>query len=123
MHKNGFLTLSRRHARLVALLLAGALVTPMISGCGADASTADNSGEQAETTATQVTKSDTSATTNTQEAPTFDFSAGIDENGHWTGVKALDYVKLPSDYKSISIPASEVTPTDEEVQSMISSIT
>ena len=123
MHKNGFLTLSRRHARLVALLLAGALVTPMISGCGADASTADNSGEQAETTATQVTKSDTSATTDTQEAPTFDFSAGIDENGHWTGVKALDYVKLPSDYKSISIPASEVTPTDEEVQSMISSIT
>ena len=122
MHKNGFLTLSRRHARLVALLLAGALVTPMISGCGADASTADNSGEQAETTATQVTKSDTSATTDTQEAPTFDFSAGIDENGHWTGVKALDYVKLPSDYKSISIPASEVTPT-EEVQSMISSIT
>ena len=123
MHKNGFLTLSRRHARLVALLLAGALVTPMISGCGADASTADNSGEQAETTTTQVTKSDTSATTDTQEAPTFDFSAGIDENGHWTGVKALDYVKLPSDYKSISIPASEVTPTDEEVQSMISSIT
>ena len=123
MHKNGFLTLSRRHARLVALLLAGALVTPMISGCGADASTADNSGEQVETTATQVTKSDTSATTDTQEAPTFDFSAGIDENGHWTGVKALDYVKLPSDYKSISIPASEVTPTDEEVQSMISSIT
>ena len=123
MHKNGFRTLSRRHARLVALLLAGALVTPMISGCGADASTADNSGEQAETTATQVTKSDTSATTDTQEAPTFDFSAGIDENGHWTGVKALDYVKLPSDYKSISIPASEVTPTDEEVQSMISSIT
>ena len=123
MHKNGFLTLSRRHARLVALLLAGALVTPMISGCGADASTADNSGEQAETTATQVTKSDTSATTDTQEAPTFDFSAGIDENGHWTGVKALDYVKLPSDYKSISIPASEVTPTDEEVESMISSIT
>lgn len=123
MHKTGFLTLSRRHARLVALLLAGALVTPMISGCGANASTADNSGEQAETTATQVTKSDTSATTDTQEAPTFDFSAGIDENGHWTGVKALDYVKLPSDYKSISIPASEVTPTDEEVQSMISSIT
>ena len=123
MHKNGFLTLSRRHVRLVALLLAGALVTPMISGCSADASTADNSGEQAETTATQVTKSDTSATTDTQEAPTFDFSAGIDENGHWTGVKALDYVKLPSDYKSISIPASEVTPTDEEVQSMISSIT
>ena len=123
MHKNGFLTLSRRHARLVALLLAGALVTPMISGCGADASTADNSGEQAETTATQVTKSDTSATTDTHETPTFDFSAGIDENGHWTGVKALDYVKLPSDYKSISIPASEVTPTDEEVQSMISSIT
>ena len=123
MYKNGFLTLSRRHARLVALLLAGALVTPMIAGCGADASTADNSGEQAETTATQVTKSDTGATTDTQEAPTFDFSAGIDENGHWTGVKALDYVTLPNDYKSIPVPAAEVTPTDEEVQSMISSIT
>ena len=123
MYKNGFLTLSRRHARLVALLLAGALVTPMIAGCGAGASTADNSGEQAETTATQVTKSDTGATTDTQEAPTFDFSAGIDENGHWTGVKALDYVTLPNDYKSIPVPAAEVTPTDEEVQSMISSIT
>lgn len=123
MHKNGFLALSRHHARIVALLVAGALVTPMLAGCGAETATTDGSSEQPETTATQVTKSDTAAENSEKTAPTFDFSAGIDENGHWTGVKALDYVKLPSDYKSISIPASEVTPSDEEVQSMISSIT
>ena len=25
----------------------------------------------------------------------FDYSEGLDDNGHWTGIRALDYVTLP----------------------------
>ena len=27
----------------------------------------------------------------------FDYSEGLDDNGHWTGIRALDYVTLPED--------------------------
>ena len=29
---------------------------------------------------------------------TFDYSDGLDENGYWSGIKALDYVTLPEDF-------------------------
>ena len=34
----------------------------------------------------------------------FDYSAGLDENGYWSGVKALDHVKLPEDAAAIRCP-------------------
>lgn len=53
---------------------------------------------------------------------TFDYSAGLDENGYWSGVKALDYVQLPEDYAAIPVPKAEVQPTSEEVQAEIDNL-
>ncbi len=173
MHMNSLLSLSRTHAKLVALMLAGALVTPMLAGCGADTSSAtssdtdsaqasasassdssssETSGETAsnsdgadassssadaasasdsssDSSSTDSTATDGSASassdtsSSTQEAPTFDFSSALDDDGHWKDVTALDYVTLPNDYSSISIAATDVTPSDDDVQSQISSLT
>ena len=52
----------------------------------------------------------------------FTYSDGLDENGYWSGIKALDYVTLPEDYASISIARADVEPTAEQVQSQIDSV-
>ena len=33
----------------------------------------------------------------------FDYSEGLDDNGHWTGIRALDYVTLPEDVSALEI--------------------
>ena len=52
----------------------------------------------------------------------FTYSDGLDENGYWDGVRALDYVTLPEDYASISLKRSDIEPTAEEVQSQIDNL-
>lgn len=52
--------------------------------------------------------------------PSSDFSAKLTEDGFIEGVKAADYVSL-CDYKSIEVPESEVTYTDEAFQEVINS--
>lgn len=52
----------------------------------------------------------------------FDYSAGLDENGYWSGVKALDHVKLPEDAAAIPVPKAEVQPTSEEIQAEIDNL-
>jgi trigger factor len=57
----------------------------------------------------------------TQEDTTeaaFSYSDGIDENGFWEGIRALDYVKL-FDYLAISIPRDVHKITDEALQAEI----
>lgn len=53
---------------------------------------------------------------------TFDYSAGLDDNGYWTDIKACDYVTLPGDYDAISLSESDLTPTEEEVQFQLDSL-
>jgi trigger factor len=48
----------------------------------------------------------------------FSYSDGIDKNGFWKGITALDYVELP-DYKAIPIPSEVHTITDEALQAKI----
>lgn len=55
------------------------------------------------------------------DAVVFSYSDGIDENGYWAGIKALDYIEL-MDYKGVSIPAETHTITDEAVQEQIDAI-
>ena len=50
--------------------------------------------------------------------PSSDFSAMLTDNGLIEGIKASDYVSL-CDYKSIEVPISEVTYTDEEFRELI----
>ncbi len=112
--------------RIAAVVAAGTLCVAGLSGCGEQASTAT---DDTETTATVATSSgqavsSTSTTTTTTETvptPTFDFSKGIDDNGHWEGIRALDYVTL-CDYSNIQIPSSALD-VSEKVESRIESIT
>ena len=48
----------------------------------------------------------------------FTYSKGLDANGHWEKLKALDYVTV-FDYDAITIPADKHTITDEAVQAEI----
>ena len=52
----------------------------------------------------------------------FTYSDGLDENGYWTGVKALDVVTLPEDYAAIPLKKADIEPTEDEVQSQIDSL-
>ena len=52
----------------------------------------------------------------------FAYSDGLDENGYWDGVKALDYVTLPEDYTAIPLKRSDLEPTEEDVQSEIDNL-
>ena len=52
----------------------------------------------------------------------FDYSDGLDENGYWSGIKALDYVTLPEDFSSIALKESDLTPTEDEVQYQVSNL-
>ena len=53
---------------------------------------------------------------------TFDYSDGLDENGYWSGIKALDYVTLPEDFGSITLKESDLTPTEDELQQQMDSL-
>lgn len=46
----------------------------------------------------------------------FSYSEGIDENGFWSGVKALDYVTLP-DFANLGVTSDDV---DREIQNLMS---
>ncbi|MFP4457693.1 MAG: trigger factor [Clostridia bacterium] len=48
----------------------------------------------------------------------FTYSTGLDENGFWEGITALDYVTLP-DYMGIEVPEDVTTVSDEALQNQI----
>ena len=52
----------------------------------------------------------------------FDYSDGLDENGYWSGIKALDYVTLPEDFGSIALKESDLTPTEDELQQQVDNL-
>ena len=52
----------------------------------------------------------------------FDYSDGLDENGYWSGIKALDYVTLPEDFGSIALKENDLTPTEDELQQQMDSL-
>ena len=45
----------------------------------------------------------------------FTYSDGLDENGYWSNVRALDYVTLPEDYAAIPLKKADLEPTAEDV--------
>ena len=92
--------------RLGAAALALAMIAAL-AGCG---STSGTSGSAS------TSGSSASASEDVPETVEIDFSKYIDENGFWKDIRALDYVTLPQ-YKGVEIPAEEITPTEEELQS------
>ena len=52
----------------------------------------------------------------------FDYSEGLDDNGHWTGIRALDYVTLPDDVSALPLSKADIEPTEAEIQTQIDSL-
>lgn len=98
--------------KALCLVCAGALALSMV-GCGKEAASSS--------TASQTTASPFQSAASYDYA-NFSYSTGLDENGYWTGVKALDHVTLPEDYAAVSIARAEVEPSAEEVQSQINNL-
>lgn len=101
--------------------LAAALCAGMVLSLAACSSTAASSqsaasseaaGSEASSAASAPVDPDPLA----QKAADFNYSAALDENGYFTGVRALDYVTLPADYKALSVSAADVQVTDDELQ-------
>ena len=95
--------------KAVCLLCAGALVLGA-AGCSKSA----DSSSAASSTAAAVYGS-----AEDYDYENFSYSSGLDENGYWEGVKALDYVTLPENFASLTFKRSEIEPTEEEIQAKI----
>ena len=98
--------------KALCFVCAGALALSM-AGCSKSGSSSSASSE---------TISINLGTAADHDYQNFTYSDGLDENGYWAGVKALDYVTLPEDFASVSIQRSTVEPTSEDVQSQIDNL-
>lgn len=98
--------------KALCLLCAGALALTA-AGCSQSA---------ASSSAASEAESSVYGKASDYDYQNFTYSDGLDENGYWDGVRALDYVTLPEDYASISLKKSDIEPTAEEVQSQIDNL-
>lgn len=105
--------------RAGALMLALSMV---LAGCS---DKDESQSATSETSSPEGAETSETATAETADPyaylATFSFSDGFDENGYLKGVKALDYVTLPEDYNSLTLPTGTDTVTDEDVDSYIES--
>jgi trigger factor len=93
----------KKHTTLLSLLLVIVLALFTFAGCSA---------------------ADTTEEVDTNDPDTiidFTYSDGIDDNGFWENITALDYVEL-CDYENISIPSDIHEITDEAIQTEIDTI-
>lgn len=99
-------------SKAVCLLCAGALALTA-AGCSKSAASSSAS------TSSEASVYGSASDYNYQN---FAYSDGLDENGYWSGIRALDYVTLPEDYASIPLKKADIEPTEEDVQSQIDSL-
>lgn len=101
------------------LICAALSVAVLCAGCGS--APADNTEPTASPAPTAIVSS------TFKEASLYDYknytdSQGIDETGYFTGVRALDYVTLPEDYKAIPASKEDLTPSDDVIKIGMDSI-
>ena len=99
-------------SKAVCLLCAGALA---LTAAGCSKSAASSSASASSEASVYGSASD-------YDYQNFAYSDGLDENGYWSGIRALDYVTLPEDYASIPLNKADIEPTEEDVQSQIDSL-
>lgn len=99
-------------SKAVCLLCAGALA---LTAAGCSKSAASSSISAGSEASVYGSASD-------YDYQNFAYSDGLDENGYWSGIRALDYVTLPEDYASIPLKKADIEPTEEDVQSQIDSL-
>ena len=107
---------------LCFMLVITMLLVPL-AGCG---SKNDNSADAA----ASADPTETAGTDNTSEEPVndtsadntaFSYSEGIDENGFFEGITALDYVEI-FDYKALTIPSDLHQISEDKLQAEIDNI-
>lgn len=98
-----------KHAmiRLAALALAISMAVGL-TACGGSAA----SGSTSASSSAAADSSSTSAASQVE----IEYSKNLTEDGKWVDINLTDYVTLP-DYKSITIPADEINPTEEDLES------
>ena len=99
-------------SKAVCLLCAGALAL-MAAGCSKSAASSSTSASS---------EASVYGSASDYDYQNFAYSDGLDENGYWSGIRALDYVTLPEDYASIPLKKADIEPTEEDVQSQIDSL-
>ena len=101
---------------LAAALCAGMALS--LAACSSTAASSQSaaSSEAAGSEASSAASAPVDPDPLAQKAADFSYSAALDENGYFTGVRALDYVTLPADYKALSVSAADVQVTDDELQ-------
>ncbi|MBO4888003.1 MAG: FKBP-type peptidyl-prolyl cis-trans isomerase [Firmicutes bacterium] len=125
--------------KIISLVLVMVLTMGLLAGCVEPEPRPENGETAAESAAAQQEAS-AQAEASTQTAETsevetsepaeesepwvyepFDYSSGLDENGFFKGITALNYVEL-CDYLNIRIPKEEIAATEEEIQAEIDEI-
>ena len=104
--------MKRFMTKALCLLCAGALA---LTAAGCSKSGASSSVASSEAVSVYGSASD-------YDYQNFAYSDGLDENGYWSGIKALDYVTLPEDYAAIPLKKADIEPTEEDIQSQIDSV-
>lgn len=99
-------------SKAVCLLCAGALALTA-EGCSKSAASSSTSASS---------EASVYGSASDYDYQNFAYSDGLDENGYWSGIRALDYVTLPEDYASIPLKKADIEPTEEDVQSQIDSL-
>jgi len=104
-----------KHAmiRLAALALAISMVAGL-TACG-DPSGAGFMAAGTNSSASSDSASDSSSASAASQVE-IEYSKNLTEDGKWADINLTDYVTLP-DYKNITIPADQVTPTEEDLES------
>lgn len=95
----------------ICALAAAVSLAASLAACGQPASSGSTSGSASSGSASQPASG----------GSTLDYSKGITDEGFWEGVKALDYVTLPS-YKGVEIPAADIAPSEEDIQAVKDSL-
>ncbi len=96
--------------RLLALMLTSAILIASLTACSSEEETTE---ETTEGTTTEET---------TTELETLDYSSYFTDLGHFNDITALDYVVLPENYESATLPEDTLVITNEEVQAEIDTI-
>ncbi|MGN0708514.1 MAG: FKBP-type peptidyl-prolyl cis-trans isomerase [Faecalibacterium sp.] len=106
----------KQFTKILSFVCAGALAFSM-AGCSFFKGSSPDSSSASASPSVSVY-----GTVDSFDYENFSYSNGLEENGYWTGVHALDYVTLPEDVAALSIRRKEVEPSSEEVQEEIDSL-
>ena len=103
-HQNQEVLPLLKQLRSAAALAAALALAVTAAGCGASSSSS------------QATSSEVLGPAANYDYQNFTYSQGLTGDGHWEGVRALDYVTLPEDYAAIPLKQADIEPSEEEIQ-------